>query len=41
MLDLSEAVRMVMENEITHGPRRILIEKTYLLVNGKKAEISR
>jgi 8-oxo-dGTP pyrophosphatase MutT (NUDIX family) len=40
-LDLGEAVRMVMESEITHGPSCVLILKTYLLLNSKKAEISR
>lgn len=40
-VDLSEAVRMVMESEITHGPSCVLILKTYLLLNSEKAEISR
>lgn len=40
-LDLSEAVRMVMESEITHGPSCVLILKTYLLLNSEKVEISR
>jgi ADP-ribose pyrophosphatase len=41
MVDLNEALRMVMESEITHGPSCVLILKTYLLLNGEKAEISR
>jgi len=40
-VDLNEALRMVMESEITHGPSCVLILKTYLLLNGEKAEISR
>ena len=40
-LDLSEAVRMVMDSEITHGPSCVVILKTYLLLNSEKAELSR
>lgn len=40
-VDLSEAVRMVMESEITHGPSCILILKTYHFLNSEKADISR
>ena len=39
-VDLREAVRMVMESEITHGPSCVLILKTHLLLNSE-AEISR
>lgn len=38
---LSEAVRMVMESEITHGPSCVLILKTYHFLNSEKAAISR
>jgi 8-oxo-dGTP pyrophosphatase MutT (NUDIX family) len=37
---LSEAVRMVMESEITHGPSCVLILKTNHLLNTQKAGIS-
>jgi hypothetical protein len=40
-LDLSQAVRMVMESEITHGPSCVLILKTYHFLNREKADISR
>ena len=39
-LDLSEAVRMVMESEITHGPSCVLILKTYHFLNSEKVDIS-
>ena len=35
-LKLSEAVRMVMESEITHGPSCVLILKTNQLLNSQK-----
>jgi 8-oxo-dGTP pyrophosphatase MutT (NUDIX family) len=38
---LSEAVRMVMESEITHGPSCVLILKTNHFLNSEKAGISR
>ncbi len=38
---MSEAVRMVMESEITHAPSCVLILKTYHFLNSKKADISR
>jgi len=38
---LSEAVRMVMESEITHGPSCVLILKTNHFLNGQKAGKSR
>jgi ADP-ribose pyrophosphatase len=34
-VDLTEAVWMVMESEITHGPSCVLILKTYLLLNSE------
>jgi len=40
-VQLSEAVRMVMESEITHGPSCVLILKTNYFLNGQKAGISR
>jgi ADP-ribose pyrophosphatase len=40
-VDLTEAVRMVMESQITHGPSCVLILKTYLLLNSEKADIAR
>ena len=40
-LDLSEAVRMVMESEITHGPSCVLILKTYYFLNSEKIEVSK
>ena len=39
-VDLSEAVRMVMESEITHGPSCVLILKTHHFLNSDKANIS-
>ncbi len=38
---LSEAVRMVMESEITHGPSCVLILKTNHFLNSEKAGIPR
>jgi ADP-ribose pyrophosphatase len=40
-VDLAEAVRMVMESEITHGPSCLLILKTHHFLNGEKAGISK
>lgn len=40
-VDLSEAVRMVMESQITHGPSCLVILKTHLLSNSEEAKISR
>jgi 8-oxo-dGTP pyrophosphatase MutT (NUDIX family) len=40
-LNLSEAVRMVMESEITHGPSCVLILKAYHFLNSEKVDISR
>ena len=37
-LDLSDAVQMVMDGKITHGPSCVLILKTSLLLNSEKAE---
>ena len=37
---LREAVRMVMESEITHGPSCVLILRTHCLLNSKKLENS-
>jgi 8-oxo-dGTP pyrophosphatase MutT (NUDIX family) len=39
-MKLSEAVRMVMESEITHGPSCVLILKTNHFLNSEKAGIS-
>lgn len=39
--DLSQAVRMVMENEITHGPSCVLILKAYHFLNSEKAGVSK
>ena len=41
MTRISEAVRMVMESEITHGPSCVLILKTYQFLNNEKADISK
>lgn len=38
-VDLNEAVRMVMESEITHGPSCVLILKTYHFLNNEKVEV--
>jgi 8-oxo-dGTP pyrophosphatase MutT (NUDIX family) len=40
-MKLSEAVRMVMESEITHGPSCVLILKTNHFLNSETAGISR
>ena len=40
-LDLNEAVRMVIESEITHGPSCVLILKTYHFLNHEKADLSK
>lgn len=40
-LDLSDAVRMVMESEITHGPSCVLILKTYHFLNSEETEVSK
>jgi len=37
-LDLGEAVQMVMESEITHGPSCILILKTYHFLKSREAD---
>ena len=39
--DLSQAVRMVMESEITHGPSCVLILKAYHFLNSEKAGTSK
>jgi len=40
-VDVGEAVRMVMESDITHGPSCVLILKTYFLLHREKKGRSR